>query len=154
MTPKHNKHEQAKWIRDLRATDEGRRLLEEERVVFEAMEAIAELMQSQGVSRSQLAERLGKSAAFVTKLLSGENNFTLRTLADVYFALGRSVHVTHAPVGDRVRVSVAADMRNVCIDPPQWSGEAQRSDVRAVDFGPESRGRRHDPNDPNSGMAA
>ena len=68
MTPKHDKHEQAKWIRELRATDEGRRLLEEERVVFEAMEAIAELMQSQGVSRSQLAERLGKSAAFVTKL--------------------------------------------------------------------------------------
>ena len=40
------------------------------------------------MSRSDLAEKLGVSPAFVTKLMRGQNNFTLRTMVKVAQAIG------------------------------------------------------------------
>ena len=94
----------ANWRTRLRATDEGRRHLERERVWIEATEAICELMERQEISKSDLARKLGHSPPYITKLLRGSNNFTLSTLSDVFMALGRSVHITHAPLGDSIRV--------------------------------------------------
>ncbi len=90
------------WIERLGATDEGRRLLEQERLIVEVTEAVATLMSKQDVSRSVLARRIGKSPAFVTKLLRGNNNFTLRTLSDVFSSLGKSMHVTVGELGDGI----------------------------------------------------
>jgi len=80
------------WIDRLKQDEEGRRLLEQERLIVEVTEAMASLLKEREVSRSELARRIGTSPAFVTKLLRGDNNFTLRTLSDVFFALGHSVH--------------------------------------------------------------
>jgi transcriptional regulator with XRE-family HTH domain len=51
------------------------------------------LMDTQDVSRSELANRLGKSKGHVTQLLGGNTNMTLRTLADVAYALDSSISV-------------------------------------------------------------
>jgi transcriptional regulator with XRE-family HTH domain len=73
----------------LMSTPEGKRLLEQERLILQATERIVELMQEQHVTRTQLAKRLGRSKGWISQLLAGEANFTLRTLADVFGALGQ-----------------------------------------------------------------
>lgn len=86
------------WMQEMYSTEEGKRLLEQERVLLEAQEAMCELMEAQGVSRAELAKRMEVSPAYITKLLRGTNNFTLRKLADVFYCLGRAAHVEHTPL--------------------------------------------------------
>jgi transcriptional regulator with XRE-family HTH domain len=70
---------------------EFRRLLSVEALVAEASEVIASLMAQQNLSKADLARRLNKSRAWVTQLLSGKANMTVRTLAEVVYALGAEV---------------------------------------------------------------
>ena len=76
-------------IERFESTPEGKRLLDQERLILQATERIVELMQQQNVTRTELAQRLGKSKSWISQLLAGEANFTLRTLADVFGALGQ-----------------------------------------------------------------
>jgi transcriptional regulator with XRE-family HTH domain len=92
------------WIEDLRSTEDGRRLLERERVWLEATETLCKLMESRGVSSAELARKLGISPARVSQLLSGTRNLTLATLADAFHALGRSMLVAHGPPVEKVKV--------------------------------------------------
>jgi len=70
---------------------EFRRLLAIETLVAEASETIAQLMAEQNVSKAELARRLNKSRAWVTQLLNGKANMTVRTLAAVVYALDAEV---------------------------------------------------------------
>lgn len=54
-------------------------------------------MQSAGIKRSQLAERLGKSRAWISKLLHGGQNVTVFTLVEVADALGFDLDVKLRP---------------------------------------------------------
>ena len=74
--------------------NEMERLSNRARFLEEATNGILWLMEDQGCQRKELAERLGCSKSFVTRILEGSHNFTLETLADVYLALNRSVHLT------------------------------------------------------------
>lgn len=56
-------------------------------------EEICSAMEEQRVSRTDLAERLGKSKAWVTKFLGGNRNLTLKTLVHVANALDLDVNV-------------------------------------------------------------
>jgi hypothetical protein len=60
------------------------------------------------INRAELARRMGHSKAYVTKLLSGNSNFTLITMIKVAMALRGIVH-TH--IADRDVVSLWHDMR-------------------------------------------
>jgi len=106
------------WIDRLKEDDEGQRILEQERVILEITEAIAVLMKEEEVTRSELARRIGKSPAYITKILRGSNNFTLRTISDIFFALGRSAHISLAPLGDQIQV-------------PQTNDPSPKEEVRA-----------------------
>jgi transcriptional regulator with XRE-family HTH domain len=75
-------------------------MLEQERLILAATELIEELLAKHGLSRKGLADRLGKSKAHVTQLLSGDRNFTLRTLADVTYELGHRVHLEAQPLAE------------------------------------------------------
>lgn len=81
----------------LTATARGRRLFEQEFLLVSATELISGLMQKKKVSRSKLAERIGKSKSFVTQILRGQHNMTLRTLADLAWALDARVHLQDMP---------------------------------------------------------
>lgn len=59
-----------------------------ESFLFDAQEVIAETMQSRAVTKSELAQRLGVTPPRVARMLAGNANITLRTLARVFFALG------------------------------------------------------------------
>ena len=82
------------WMRRLTDTPEGQRLQERERLWFEVMESITGLMKAQGVSRTELARRLGVTPAYVTKLLRGTHNMTLATVSDLCFVLGHEAAIT------------------------------------------------------------
>lgn len=62
-------------------------LKEQERLILEATEVISRCMQERGVSKAELARRVGRSRAYLTQVLSGSRNMTLRTLADLAHAL-------------------------------------------------------------------
>jgi antitoxin component HigA of HigAB toxin-antitoxin module len=76
---------------------EFQRLLSVEALVAKASEAIAKLMAEQNVSKADLARRLNKSRAWVTQLLSGKANMTVRTLAEVVYALDADVKLHTQP---------------------------------------------------------
>ncbi len=80
---------------------EFRKLLSIEALVAEASELIARLMTEQNVSKADLARRLKKSRAWVTQLLSGKANVTVRTLAEVVYTLDAEVkfHAQSRPWG-------------------------------------------------------
>ncbi|MEO8601894.1 MAG: helix-turn-helix transcriptional regulator [bacterium] len=57
------------------------------RIVQGASAVIQALMNSQGVTKAELARRVGKSRAYVTQSLSGDRNMTLSTFAGFADAL-------------------------------------------------------------------
>jgi transcriptional regulator with XRE-family HTH domain len=72
--------------------DHGR-LFQFARLELEVTELFCELMEKENVTRAELARRLGVSSAYVTKVLRGQSNLTLKTVSDFLFALGRSARV-------------------------------------------------------------
>jgi transcriptional regulator with XRE-family HTH domain len=73
------------------ATEEGRRLLQQEDAILDVTELICEIMDETGVSRSELAKRLGTTRGYVTQLLDGSANMTICKVADIFTALGNKL---------------------------------------------------------------
>lgn len=72
-----------------------------EGATIEFTEELCKLMQHQGVNKTGLAQRLKCNPAFITKLLSGRNNFTIQTMVKTADALGAEVRIHLQPVGIR-----------------------------------------------------
>ncbi len=70
------------------------RLVIQGELIMEVTETLCELMEKEKVSRKELADRLGKSKGFVSQLLNGGRNLTLRTVADILHVLGYRVSLT------------------------------------------------------------
>ena len=67
--------------------------LRQEELILEATEALAWAFRSSSLTQSELAGRLGKTDGFVSQIMGGDKNLTLRTLADVAGALGYRVRI-------------------------------------------------------------
>lgn len=78
-----------------------RRLVEQETLILRATEIISELIEENGGTRKDLAEKLERSKGFVTQILSGKRNMTLRTLADFAFALDHEIEIRVNPLDDK-----------------------------------------------------
>ena len=65
----------------------------QEELILEVTEAIAGLMQEKHMKKKDLAQRLGRSKGYITQLLNGRANMTLRTIADVFWALDATMTV-------------------------------------------------------------
>ena len=63
------------------------RLLRQERLILDVTEALAGALDDSGVTRAELARRLGRTPGFVSQVLGGGRNLTLRTIADIAAAL-------------------------------------------------------------------
>jgi transcriptional regulator with XRE-family HTH domain len=74
------------------------RLFQQEGAIYEVTELIESVMGEQGVSRSDLARRLGRTKGWITQLLDGEANKTIRTVADVLTVLGMEYHSSATPI--------------------------------------------------------
>ncbi len=93
MKPNNLRELQAKKAKEA-TSDEMIRLYNVERYKTEAAVGIAEIMENDGVARLELADKLGKHKSSITAILNGCHNYTLETLADVFWALGWAIHIT------------------------------------------------------------
>lgn len=59
---------------------------------FDIADQIYELMEKADINKTELAEKLGSSKAFVSKVLRGDANMTMRTLIKIVFALDGEVN--------------------------------------------------------------
>jgi transcriptional regulator with XRE-family HTH domain len=60
----------------------------EEMAIIEFTEAVLEQLELHNMSKMDLAERMNVSPAYITKLIGGSNNFTLRTMVKIARSLG------------------------------------------------------------------
>lgn len=68
-----------------------------EKAVVDLTEQLCEIMEAKGISRADLARQLGKSRAWVTKVLRGDQNLTLKTITDIFWELGYAARVEAEP---------------------------------------------------------
>ena len=61
---------------------------------FAIADEINKLMLEKGLTKKQFADELGKKPSEVTKWLSGQHNFTIKTLAMLSSFFGKSLIVT------------------------------------------------------------
>jgi ribosome-binding protein aMBF1 (putative translation factor) len=68
------------------------RRFQQERAIFEITDLIESALEKQGLSRADLAEKLGVSEDWVAELLDGESHKTIRTIADTLAVIGHAIH--------------------------------------------------------------
>lgn len=86
------------WVERQEASDEARRFHEQDRLVVWTMDSLAGLMEEKGVTKAELARKLGTSRAYISQLFSGSRNPTLATIADLAWALGQRACVKLEPL--------------------------------------------------------
>ncbi len=96
--------------RKINATPEGRLRSEQARATVEAAANLSLALDATGVSRIELARRLGVDRAGVTRLLQG-GNVGLERLAAAAHVMGLSVHVTFSQATDDMYVSEPKGVR-------------------------------------------
>ena len=63
------------------------KLYSREELIYNVTEDMLVIMEELGISKNELARKLGKSKSYVTQLLNGSRNMTLGTLSDVCMEL-------------------------------------------------------------------
>lgn len=96
-----------------------------EGAVLDFTEELARIMENSGISRAELAKRVGTSPAYITKVFGGQANFTVETMTKLALAVD---HV--------LRIHVAAkDVRTRWIDIRESDGlRFTESTDNVVDF--------------------
>ena len=90
-----------------------------ESALVDLTEKICEIMEAKGISRADLARRLGKSRAWVTKVLRGDGNLTLKTVIDILWELG-------------YKASIAIEARPTFAAEPQKKSRVPRARIKAT----------------------
>lgn len=76
-----------------KSSPQNRRMLRQERLIFEVTEALSEALAKERITKAELAERLNKTKGFVSQILAGGRNLTLRTIADFADALRCQIRI-------------------------------------------------------------
>lgn len=80
-----------RWATD---SDENAKLVAQELLITEVTEAIWEAMEEVGINKTELANRMGATKGYISQVLSGSRNMTLRTLSNICCALGQKPTIT------------------------------------------------------------
>jgi transcriptional regulator with XRE-family HTH domain len=78
---------------ELMLDPEFRKLYAIEGLIADTAQLICDLLERRNMKRADLARLLNKTPAFVSQLLNGKANMTVRTLAEVVHALGATVKI-------------------------------------------------------------
>lgn len=65
---------------------------------FDFAEEVSKVMEKEGVTRVELARRMGTSSAWITKMLRTNWNMTMETMAKLAFALDMNVETKFVPI--------------------------------------------------------
>lgn len=88
------------WLTELLPTPEDQRDYGRERCRIALAEAIGQGIEDSGLSRTEIAEKLGVTKGYVSQVLSGKRNMTIKTLADLLWVSDRElVDVSTQPLG-------------------------------------------------------
>lgn len=68
-----------------------------EQILFNVAEQVCNLAENQGMTRSELAQRLAVTPAYITKLLNGNPNLTIKSLLKLSDVLGQTLDIRFAP---------------------------------------------------------
>ena len=77
-----------------------------EEVILEITERIVELMKKENINRTELAKRLRVKKPFISKLLNGNPNMTLKTMVSLSMALDYDLNISF---NRKPSMSVVAD---------------------------------------------
>ena len=109
--------------RPVRRGETYERSLRQERLILDVTELLAGALEDTGVTRAELARRLDRTPGFVSQVLGGGRNLTLRTIADIAAALSLQPYfgLSHDPNPCRSGTveGVRADQRRVQRVPPE-----------------------------------
>ncbi len=75
-----------------------------ESVILDITEKIVDKMHQTGLSRVELSQKLGVSKPFITKLLNGNPNMTIKTMVAIAHALDCELNFDLCPKGFEIRV--------------------------------------------------
>ncbi len=108
-----------------RSSVANRRLLRQEELILDVTEALCGAMEEKQMKKSELAIALGKSKGFVSQLLNGGRNLTLRTVADVADALHCRARLLIVPESREhwSKVGEGITIHQVIKGPAQWRVE-------------------------------
>ncbi len=56
-------------------------------------ESFCEILEKEGIKRSKLAELMGKTKGYISQLLNGSRNITLRSMSDIAYGMGYSIEI-------------------------------------------------------------
>jgi transcriptional regulator with XRE-family HTH domain len=103
------------------------RAYERELLYSETVEHLRALTAAIGVTQHELAQRLHVSDARISRIMTGRENLTLKTLADLGWALGLRFEVAAVPLPDRSGTPAEHDP-----PPPRWLHSHAQLIVRRV----------------------
>lgn len=85
-------------------------------------------MKASGITRTALAEKIGTSPAYITKILRGDTNFTLDSMVKIAHALGceLSIGLQPSPMASNIQRRVSVSYR----DAPLLPSPVLNDDVR------------------------
>ncbi|MCY4489222.1 MAG: helix-turn-helix transcriptional regulator [Deltaproteobacteria bacterium] len=73
------------------------RLVRQEELILEVTEKLTLALDEAGITRTELADRLGRTPGYVSQVFGGGRNLTLRTVADIAAALSMRPTLYLAP---------------------------------------------------------
>jgi len=87
-----------------------------------AVEELLQFMKRQGISRTNLAQRLGVAPSRITAMLSGDSNLTIETLVRAGHAVGGELKIRFQPAKTRVEKPKASEtsISKVAEDPTPY----------------------------------
>jgi transcriptional regulator with XRE-family HTH domain len=89
---------------------ENMRQFQQERAIVEVTELLEDALHDRNITRSQFAEMLGKTKGWVSQLLDGEGNKTVRTVADAFAVLGLQFRAYFEPISISNKKSRSASL--------------------------------------------
>lgn len=87
-----------KWFSERIQELQGDQEFRTEEAILAFTEKVVAVMRERGMNRAELAQRLGVSKAFVTKLLNGNPNLTIKTMVAIAGALECTLCIDIPPV--------------------------------------------------------
>lgn len=69
------------------------RLKMQEHLILDVTENFCEILENEGVNRSSLAKIMGKTKGYISQILNGGRNLTLRSMADLAYHLGYNITI-------------------------------------------------------------
>jgi len=61
---------------------------------------VTEFMKKEGINQTQLAERLGVSKGYISQVMKGEFNYTLKKLIELSMAVGKVPRIEYKTIGE------------------------------------------------------